>query len=369
MTHDYTSGAVDDSLWNPEPENYEIAWMIRNEDFFILRWGDPEFIREHIAENYTPKANVGGYFVGSEVNIPAVDISHRPHPHRTWQYAFQKQWLFYTLWGRLLYDPSTPDEVFEAAFDRRYGRNLGTQLLEGYHNASQMPLELATFHAGTWDYTQYSEGFLAPVEESFGLDDEVSPFISIDELIDHEPLDPSYVSIPAFVERDEWSEERTTPLDIAAKMDRTGKRALEIADSIRQDFGSYTGALIENGDTRGRRAESEHNEYPGALECEIEDLLAWGHLSAYFAAKLRGGVDLERYRTMGGLEMREQAVSHLETAAECWDDVVGVTQRHYREMPYATDWIDGETFSWATYRDQVERDIEIAETAEPSNST
>ncbi len=44
-------GPLTDAYWNPLPENYYLAWMMRNEDFFVLRWGQPEFIRKHIAEN------------------------------------------------------------------------------------------------------------------------------------------------------------------------------------------------------------------------------------------------------------------------------------------------------------------------------
>ena len=43
-------------------------------------------------------------------------------------------------------------------------------------------LKLASFHAATWDFTLYSEGFLASAQ-SWGKFDNVSPFISIDELI------------------------------------------------------------------------------------------------------------------------------------------------------------------------------------------
>jgi len=57
-------GAIKDSYWNPMPKNYKITWMARNEDFFCLRWGEPDFIREHIRLNSKPY--VGGYFVGSE---------------------------------------------------------------------------------------------------------------------------------------------------------------------------------------------------------------------------------------------------------------------------------------------------------------
>ena len=58
-----------------------------------------------------------------------------------------------------------------------------------------MPLRLASFHAATWDYTLYSEGFLAPFPSNGGMHDTLSAFISIDELIHHPPLDPALIPI------------------------------------------------------------------------------------------------------------------------------------------------------------------------------
>lgn len=109
MTHGYSSGKIDERFWNPPPTNYKVIWTLRNEDFFILRWGEPDFIRRHIATNGS--AFVGGYIVGSEGYIRAADYSHVVHAHRTWQYAFEKQWLFYTAWGRLLYDSAARRRV------------------------------------------------------------------------------------------------------------------------------------------------------------------------------------------------------------------------------------------------------------------
>jgi hypothetical protein len=37
-------GPFTDAYWNPMPENYRLAWMMRNEDFFMLRWGQADFI-------------------------------------------------------------------------------------------------------------------------------------------------------------------------------------------------------------------------------------------------------------------------------------------------------------------------------------
>jgi hypothetical protein len=101
LTHDAHSGKVDNGYWSPMPENYRIQWMIRNEDFFILRWGQPDFIRKHIAQNTAPYVN--GYFVGSEGYIPAKDFHTFPEDIEP-ELRLRKQWLFYQVWGRLLYD-------------------------------------------------------------------------------------------------------------------------------------------------------------------------------------------------------------------------------------------------------------------------
>lgn len=69
-------GKLSDTYFKPAPTNYRIAWMARNEDIFCLRWGVPDFIRQHIVTN--SQAYVGGYFVGSECYIPAKDYFTRP---------------------------------------------------------------------------------------------------------------------------------------------------------------------------------------------------------------------------------------------------------------------------------------------------
>lgn len=356
LTHDSHSGKRDDGYWNPMPTNYRIQWMVRNEDFFILRWGQPDFIRQHIAQNKA--AYVNGYFVGSEGYIPATDYSHTDSPHRTWDYAFEKQWLFYELWGRLLYDPTTPNAVFEHSFDQRYkpkggramlGRaTLGKSLLEATAAASQMPLRLASFFKGTWDYTLYSEGFLSPMPTG-GLADTVSSFISVDELIDHPTLDPALVSVKDYV-----------ALTRANKTLPTGKRSpLTLADMLDTDAQTVF--------TRVNRLRT--NASP-TLTCELADLETWGYLSRYFADKLRAGVALQTYRLSGDGAQQQQAIALLTKCLSHWKNVSTITASHYHEVPY----IEGNTFggnaykdalrfSWSKYLPQVERDLQLAQKA------
>jgi Glycosyl hydrolase family 20, domain 2 len=351
MTHDSHSGQRDDGYWNPLPDNYRIQWMVRNEDFFILRWGQADFIRRHIAQNTHPYVN--GYFVGSEGYIPAQEFAHTANAHRTWNYAFEKQWLFYQLWGRLLYDPSTPDAVFEAAFKNRYHLKSGRALFRAYAAASQMPLRLASFYAATWDYTLYSEGFLAPFPANSGFHDDVSSFISIEELIDHPTLDPDYISIPGFVkaslEKKTLPAGKVSPLALADSLAADSRQVLSLVKQLRP-------------------------QATATLACELDDLATWAYLSSYFADKLRAGVALHRYRVTGEKSQQQEAVDLLTRCLAHWEKVSQLTASHYREVPYIEGYKSGGNaykdagrFSWTKYLPQVKRDITLAREAKLLN--
>lgn len=349
ITHDYHSGELDDRFWNPMPENYRIQWMVRNEDFFILRWGQPDFIREHIRLNRHPYVN--GYFVGSEGYIPAMDYSHVPSPVKTWQYAFEKQWLFYKVWGRLLYREDTPDNYFESAFEKKYGKEMGRPMLEAFKLASDMPLKLASFYRSTWDYTLYAEGFISAEPSSRdGFFDRSSPFISIEEFIHHETLDPDLVSIGEFVGN----------YDQSASLPAGKISPLQLADSLESDS-KATLALL-----KGLR--NKVTPYSGALQSELDDLETWANLAAYMADKVRAGVSLQRYIQSGDTENKSSAVDYLERCLDHWKAVIDLTKDRYMPVPHvSTEHYDDRfaQFSWEHFLPQVERDIELAEKTIP----
>ena len=222
-------GKAGEAYWEPKPANYKVAWMVRNEDFFLLRWGEPGFIRKHVETN--GKDYVGGYFVGSECYIPAQNYLDKPDLPGRCAYAFERQWLFYLLWGRLLYDPATPDAVFEAAFDARYGKGTGQDLLAAYAAASRMPLRLASFYRSTWDFTLYSEGFLAPAKSKGKAED---AFITVDDLIKTATLDPSYVSVAEYVKAagKPFEAGKVTPPALADALTKDGEEALKRAAAL-----------------------------------------------------------------------------------------------------------------------------------------
>lgn len=76
-----------------------------------------------------------------------MDYSHKFSSIKAWQYAFEKLWLFYKVWGRLLYQPDASDEIFSSAFDSRYGQGIGENLFPqtpsytGYRNCQKIYLQ------------------------------------------------------------------------------------------------------------------------------------------------------------------------------------------------------------------------------------
>lgn len=343
ITHDFHSGELDSRFWEPLPESYRIQWMVRNEDFFTLRWGQPDFIRAHLRENAHDAVN--GYFVGSEGYIPAVDYASRPGIARNWQYAFERQWMFYLLWGQLLYDPDANDDIFEDAIALRFGREVAGDLYAAYRLASQMPLRLASFYRSTWDYTLYSEGFMAPEPaHKDATFDRSSPFITINEFIDHETLDPRYVSIRDYVTARLSGQslgDSVTPLQLADQSTADSREALKHLQALR--LHAQAGS--------------------GGLNAELDDLATWAYLGLYMADKIRAGVHLQTYRQTGDTNQQQEAISLLTKCLAHWDSVIVHTEQRYQPMPHVANeyYKEGfDSFSWAQLRTEVVRDIELA---------
>jgi len=299
----------------------------------------PDFIRQHIAENGR-QDYVGGYFVGSETYIPALDYFTAVKQPVDWKYAFERQWLFYKLWGRLLYEPATPDSTFAAEFTRRYGPK-AAPLLKAYALASNTQLRLASLYDSRWDFTLYSEGMLA-------LQGEETHYIGIDALINQPTMDPSYVSVADYVktlrEGGSFGDERMTPPKLADLLERDSNAAL---------------ALVKDIDTRAN----------ASLMYEVADVKAWSQLGLHLAEKLRGAVALQTFRSSGDLQQQKQAIAHLQKGLAAWDELVRVTRPIYRDMKlthYNGNSFDANPhnlFHWDLVRKEVANDLAVAKQA------
>lgn len=322
-----------DTYWNPPPTKHKMVWMVRNEDFFTLRWAQSDFIREHINKNKTDY--VAGYFIGSECLIPAYDYSHKKgSKHIDWQYIFQKTWLYYMIWGRLLYNPDTNDNVFVNAFSKKYTAENSLNLFNAYASACKMPMALGSFHSATTDFTLYSEGFVSATYK-LGFDDGKS-FISVDDLCNCKPISDKILSMNAYADKlfknESISDEYTTPLQIAQN-------------------------LISDADKAEKSLLRVKYEEDTPLECEVLDVKSWIALSRYFAIKLEACIAYSMYKRTNDQLYKENSISLLEKALEYWKEIVALTSSHY--VPQPSVQLGGGQFSWERYLPEAKKDIEF----------
>ena len=336
-------GKLYDTYFKPEPKDYKIIWTARNEDFFCLRWGVPSFVRQHILSN--SKSWCGGYMLGSETYIPAKDYFTKDSVGLSWRYAFERQWLFYKLWGRLLYDPLQDNDIFNAEFIRRYGM-AGKQLLDASSLSGSTALRIASDFDCGWDFTLYTEGMMALDTATKNVS-----YISVDWLIHQPPLDTDYISIADYVQRTSkgyiFNKQKITPPQLASILEKDCIKALSI---------------VRNINTKNNKA----------LMYEVADIKTWSYLGLHFAEKIRGGIALQTYRANNNEKYKQNAVIHLQNALANWDSVISITRPLYNNMPLVHLSQQGgketkenyyKTFHWEMLRRDVVKDLEAVKNA------
>ncbi|MDB5115154.1 MAG: hypothetical protein JWQ79_646 [Mucilaginibacter sp.] len=326
-------GKLTDKYYKPFPTKYKYVWTMRNEDFYRLRWGNSDFIREFIKNN--GQAYVAGCFIGSEVFTPALDYTSLSGPFKTWQYHFQRQWLWYAMWGRLMYDDKTPDAVFEQMLAAKYGKGTGAAALQAWKLATNNQLKFASFHQGTADAQLYSEGFCDWAENK------PVRLFDINNIITHPVLDSTlYVNIKDWETAGEKTRAgKMSPLQLAAELDRDNAKLLTLINQLKAK-GLAPGAAVE-----------------------VNDMLAWYWFGRYFADKIKAGVAVARYRYKNTDE-RKQAVEYLKQCSSHWANYANAIGKYNKEsFPFV---ITSGEFSLKGMQTQVDHDQELAMGPDPT---
>ncbi|MGD0777111.1 MAG: hypothetical protein ABSC05_30190 [Candidatus Solibacter sp.] len=317
---------------------YRLLWHLRNDDVFILRWGDPDFVRETV--RHMAGADTAGFVEGSEVDVPGPDRIHTEtaKAHLDWQYKFEKHWFRYMLWGRVGYNAAEPDATWLGHFQRRFGA-AGDDVYEAMHQSGKIVPLITSYH---WNYMNgdwYPEGSIGSWNTSYEQPRinyrRAAMYHDIRTYIFNNTIGGEMANIPEFVA----GSKKTSPLEVADRLEQYGTRTL---DSIARARGHVE---------RGAKE----------FACTDADLMAYGNLGIYYAEKLRGAAHLARWMFGAGEPEQKQALAHLELALKAWRGVVAATENHYVTHEV---WLFGQ-FDWKRYLPDVEADIRIAREARP----
>jgi hypothetical protein len=113
------------------------TWLeLRNDDFYFLSWGDPQFVRDFIAGFPDVKKYVAGFMYGGDGWTSTRDFTSKSNAF-TGMLEIKRDWFSYRVWGRLSYDPQTPNEVFINEMASRYPGIDARKLFDAWTAASR----------------------------------------------------------------------------------------------------------------------------------------------------------------------------------------------------------------------------------------
>ena len=326
-------------------KSYQIVWHLRNDDLYLLRWGNPEFAREVMKS--VKQYNGAGYLVGSEIVIPGEDFVSSPEvmARRNWKYLFERHWPRFMVWGKLGYDPKLPDAWFERHFVRRFGPDAGPTLHAATVRASEIFPRTMRFHWNYMNGDMILEGNVGAWNTGAGRGRNLrrqgeSIFHDVLEWAFNHTIDDGYQNIPQYVTARVQGKSLPgrTPLEVADALEADALETLRQVDSL----------MLKNPS--------------GELLSTVDDLRATAGMGLYYAEKIRGAVELVMYLATAEESHHSAAVEHLEKALLRWKEVAAIGQRNYVEHEI---WLQGQ-FSWAKYTPEAERDIEIARRIVPN---
>jgi hypothetical protein len=279
------------------------TWLtVRNDDIYTFRFGDPAYAREYIL-NMPPPDKMVGFYMGPDGYCWGREFLDRhPAPGKR-PLVMEKQWYSFMLWGRLAYDPSLPDSHFERILAARYPKVSSTHLFSALQSASQvMPLitrffwgdiDLKWYPEACWSHPRskgkgfytvqhFMEGSAMPGAEVLCIRDWRSCVIS------HQPM------------------AETTPLEIAAVLDRAAAETFISLESLRET------------------AKADLELQKNVNDCEA---IAW--LGRYYAAKIRGACSLALFDAKSDSHEHATALRHLTEALSHWKNYASIRDAQY----------------------------------------
>ncbi|WP_066631668.1 hypothetical protein [Labilibacter marinus] len=304
-------GKLTDTYWNPVPDNYSILWTVRNEDFFVHRWAEPDFVRSFIKNNLS-QSYMSGCIIGSECYIPAKDYFSNEAGQQHFNYAFERQWLWYSIWGRLLYDSQADDQLFAQQLNKKFDVDYGADLLGTWKNASAYYHLFSSFYKGTWDATLYSEAFTS-IMRGPNIEKNKIDIVTMQALGNRPVLDTTrYVNIADYVQQKATiPEDMITPVELVNILQQN-------ADKILADLKVY-----------------RNKEHSTELEIELCDIEVLAYLQKFFAERINATVLLAEHLLIGEELSEETIKEHLDISIAHWSMIIELKERFNKQhTPY-----------------------------------
>lgn len=270
------------------------VWLtVRNDDYYMCRWGDPDFAREYL-ENM-PVDCMKGFYMGPDGFTWGRDYMTRgseKHP-----LFVDKMWYMFKTWGQLSYDPKLSEEYFVREICEKFQlcRTKGEKVYRAWQAASKILPGFQCMHWHDFDFQWYPEGCCMYYN---GEEDKIC-FADIHEFMEC-PAIPGgeYASVQEYAESVTGGNalEKISPLEIVKAMEKYVEAAEELLAKLQE--------------------KSETKEFAATLY----DIDLMCRLGNYFALKERAAMNLSVYQRNHDEARKEEAIDQLKTAAAMWKE-------------------------------------------------
>lgn len=268
------------------------CWLnLRNDDLFVLRWGDPDYVREFMAN--VPRDLMrweAGYFLGPDGFVQGREFVHKD-PDLSGQLEIDKHWYRFMMFGRLGYDLTLTREFFEQQLRHRFPRADSRLLYDTWKSSSQIIPQVNRFFFRINDSMFSPEGCIS----SRG-------FLTVDNsFFKFGPLEGSGIlSVQEYANAVLTGKpfDGITPIEVADALDESAAQTLEGAEALREHTTPNQKKLLST----------------------LGDLEAMAYLGRYYANKIRGAAELAIYRADPERRANhERAVTHFTHAVRDWE--------------------------------------------------
>lgn len=309
------------------------SWLeLRNDDFFNLRWGDADYIRDYLG-GMPDESQLRGFFMGSDAYIFAREYKMKDAAFKGQLYA-KRHWYEFMLWGRLGYDLSLPTSYFAELmaehFEGAAPHDDAVKLAAAMENAGKI-IPLVTTYFWISSDLYYPEASATHIT-SFG-------FIGLKTWANSVNTQPGagVLSTPEFVDA-----------DVKGEAIPEGRTPVETADSLR----TYSGEALSIAEELLKK---EPSNYSSDSEREfwqmVHDQRMWANLGLYYAEKTCAAIDIRYFNDTGDEKYRESAMSHVEGEIESWNKYAAEFSEYYEPQLYGR-------LQWVVYPEYLKPDVE-----------
>ena len=304
------------------------CWLnLRNDDIFVFRWGDADYVREFLQN--VPRDLMryeAGFYMGPDGFVFGREFVSKD-PDLAGELELRKHWYRFMLWGRLGYDLTLTREYFEKRLKQRFPESDAASLYDVWAAASRIIPQVNLFFFRVNDFQFAPEGCISN-----------SGFLTVDEsFFSYPPLMGSGIlSVQEYASAviEDKPFDGITPMEVADKLDRLAQQTLAGVTTLRYQS----------------RPDKE-------LAATLTDMESIAYLGRYYADKIRGAADLAVFRAdKNRQEHRRHAARHFTNAVEEWEAYARIATSQYKpQLLSRCHYMD-----WSRIMDEVKKEVELA---------